>query len=125
MSTGRTYEKTCDSKLGNHQRICQAIKHADLLTEKVTLTFDPVATYWCDRHQVYHVGHDKYMNRESVKVYESAARDRGNARIKRGEQSDIVPTESYLPIKEYRRKKNYKKENRIVGLWEMDLDLIQ
>ena len=74
--------KTCATKTGQYRRICQAIKHADSLMDHVTLMFDPVHTYRCYEHSdvFYHVGHDRFMNLESQRLYQKAARSRGRIR---------------------------------------------
>ena len=84
-------EKTCATKTGQYRRICQAIKHADSLMDRVALMFDPVRIYRCYEHSdvFYHVGHDRFMNLESQRLYQEAARSRGRSRRLNGGDTDI------------------------------------
>ena len=71
-----SYAKRCDTKFG-YPRICDAIHHADLLMDKISLMEYPEVAYWCDKHRVYHVGRNIYIKPEVRSVYEPAAWARG------------------------------------------------
>ena len=72
-----SYEKRCDTKVGQYMQICKAIQHADLLMDKTTLMKYPEVAYWCKKHRVYHVGRDRFMKPAVRAVYEPAAWARG------------------------------------------------
>ena len=72
-----SYEKSCDTKAGWYPRICDAIHHADLLMDQITLMEHPTRAYWCEKHRVYHVGRNRFMKPEVRSVYEPAAWSRG------------------------------------------------
>ena len=35
-----------------------AQRFAESYTEEVTLSFNPMRPYWCDKHELWHIGHD-------------------------------------------------------------------
>lgn len=90
MDNPYLYKKSCDTKLGWYTHICQAIKHGDLLMDKITLMRDPEAAYWCKEHSVYHVGRNRRMTDEVRAVYEPAAWARGRELRMRGVSIDDV-----------------------------------
>jgi hypothetical protein len=74
-----SYEKNCDTKVG-HQRVCEAIHHADRLMDQITLMKYPEVSYWCQWHRLYHVGRNRLIKSEVRSVYEPASRARGRER---------------------------------------------
>lgn len=36
----------------------EAQRFAESYSEEVTLTFNPMRPYWCDKHELWHIGHN-------------------------------------------------------------------
>jgi len=66
--------------------LCEAIQAADKYMDEIALVLAPMAPYRCKKHNCYHIGHNRYMNYDSVAIYSTASRTRGNS-IRR--KSDI------------------------------------
>ena len=91
MKLNDSPKNNCDTKLGWYTHICQAIKHADSLMDRITLMKYPEAVYWCGIHRVYHVGRNRFMTPEVRVVYERAAWSRGREmRLRMGGISGFV-----------------------------------
>ena len=36
---------------------------ADGYDSRVVMTFNPIAPYWCEKHNSWHIGHDKFRRK--------------------------------------------------------------
>lgn len=62
------YRRDLDkSKCKNKQSFKEykdALAFAEDYMIKIPLTFHPMVPYWCERHSIWHIGHDSFKKRE-------------------------------------------------------------
>jgi len=54
--------KSCTEKR-KFETYIEAKAFADGYDNRVALTFHPIAPYWCERHDSWHIGHNKYQQK--------------------------------------------------------------
>ncbi len=59
--------------------LCEAIQAADKYMDEIALVLAPMTPYRCNKHNCYHIGHNRYMNYDTMDVYSTASRARGKA----------------------------------------------
>ena len=67
--------KTCDDKR-RFENFCHAVQAADQLMEERALVLNPIVPYKCRRHGCFHIGHNRWMDENNVRIFTMSSRFR-------------------------------------------------
>ena len=60
----RDLDKTKCKNKQSFKEYKDALEFAEDYMDKVSLTFHPMVPYWCERHDIWHIGHNSFIKRE-------------------------------------------------------------
>ena len=64
--------KDCGHKVRHHS-LTDAQEHADSVMGRLAMADAPIVPYFCDKHDVYHVGHNRKLPRDVAQTVAAAA----------------------------------------------------
>lgn len=60
QSDYKKLKKRCFGKI-RYSHFCDGVKAADQYNQSMALVWYPMTVYWCNPHQAYHKGHNRFL----------------------------------------------------------------